>query len=95
MLDMFRRKTDAPEHNYLYGITGLTFLGSLLAAHAYSIPHIYTMGYLASSICCIGAICGLSNQATARIGNVLGITGVTGGIVATIASMGYSPAVFA
>jgi H+-translocating NAD(P) transhydrogenase len=53
MLDMFRRKTDAPEHNYLYGITGATFLTSVLAAHAYGIPHIYTMGYLASSICCI------------------------------------------
>jgi len=58
---MFKRKTDAPEHNYLYGITGAAFLSSLFAAHSYGVPHIYTMGYLASSICCIGAICGLSN----------------------------------
>jgi len=61
MLDMFKRKTDAPEHNYLYSGAGVAMLGSLLMAHRAGIPHIYTMGYLTSSICCIGAICGLAN----------------------------------
>jgi len=61
MLDMFKRKTDAPEHNYLYGITGASFVGSLLAAHFAGIPNIYLMGYLVSSVCCIGGICGLAS----------------------------------
>lgn len=60
MLDMFRRKTDAPEHNYLYGLTGGALFTSLMYAHLAGIPNIYTMGYLASSICCIAAICGLA-----------------------------------
>jgi hypothetical protein len=36
-------------------------MSSLFLAHTAMVPHIYTMGYLASSICCIGAICGLAN----------------------------------
>jgi len=60
MLDMFKRKTDAPEHNYLYGISGGAMLTALFYAHTIGIPHIYTMGYLASSVCCIAAICGLA-----------------------------------
>jgi NAD(P) transhydrogenase len=61
MLDMFKRKTDAPEYNYLYGLGGASMLASLYAAHKVGVPHVYSMGYLASSICCLGAISGLSN----------------------------------
>lgn len=89
MLDMFKRKTDAPEHNYLYGLGGGAMVGSLLMAHKMGVPHIYQMGYLASSVCCIGAICGLASQPTARVGNALGITGVAGGIATTIAAMHF------
>lgn len=32
MLDMFKRKGDPPEHNYLYGISAAGFLGTFLAA---------------------------------------------------------------
>lgn len=53
-------------------------------AHALAVPNIYQMGYLASSICALGGIVGLSNQKTARLGNALGITGVTGGLFTTI-----------
>ena len=42
------------------------------------------MTYLASSGLCIGAIACLSNQSTARLGNALGIIGVSGGIAATL-----------
>ena len=42
------------------------------------------MTYLASSGLCIGAIACLSNQSTARLGNTLGIVGVSGGIAATL-----------
>lgn len=58
---MFKRKTDAPEHNHLYAGAGAAMMASLYAAHTAGVPHIYTMGYLASSICAIGAIVGLSN----------------------------------
>jgi NAD(P) transhydrogenase len=61
MLDMFKRKTDAPEYNYMFGASGLAMMGSLYAAHSAGVPHIYTMGYLASSLCAIGSICGLAN----------------------------------
>jgi NAD(P) transhydrogenase len=60
MLDMFKRKTDPAEHNYLYGIPGTAAIGSLLAAHMMGVPHIYQMGYLFSSLCCVGGIAGLS-----------------------------------
>lgn len=32
MLDMFKRSTDPPEHNYLYGIPAAGFLGGYIAA---------------------------------------------------------------
>jgi len=61
MLDMFKRKGDAPEFNYLYGGSGLALMGAIYAAHSAGVPNIYTMVYLAASVCAIGAICGLSN----------------------------------
>lgn len=72
MLDMFKRAGDPPEHNYLYALSGAGFMGTFLAANAAGIPNIYQMGYLASSICAIGGICGLAAQQTARYGNALG-----------------------
>lgn len=53
------------------------------------------MAYLASSGLCIAAIGCLSQQSTARIGNALGIVGVSGGIAATLGSITASPAVVA
>lgn len=41
------------------------------------------MAYLASSTACIAAIACLANQKTARVGNALGMMGVTTGIAAT------------
>jgi len=61
MLDMFKRASDPKEYNHLYAIPGLTAIGALLAAHMAGIPHIYQMGYLFSSLCCIGGISGLAN----------------------------------
>lgn len=60
MLDMFKRKTDPTEHNYLYAIPGVASIGGLLAAHMAGVPNIYQMGYLCSSLLCIGGISGLS-----------------------------------
>lgn len=51
------------------------------------------MAYLAASLCCVGALAGLSSQKTARLGNSLGIIGVTGGIAATLGQMSPSTGV--
>merc|ERR1712042_219306 len=53
------------------------------------------MGYLASGLCCIGALGGLSAQPTARLGNALGMIGVTAGIASTVGLLQPSPEVLA
>ena len=93
MLDMFKRPDDPPEYNYLYAIPGAAFLGGYLAANAHGFSDIQQMAYLAASLCCVGALTGLASQSSARIGNALGIIGVTTGLVATLASIGVSPQV--
>lgn len=93
MLDMFKRPTDPPEHNYLYGIPAATFLGGYaLAAHS-GYPEIHQIAYLAASLCCVGALGGLSSQKTSRLGNALGVIGVSGGIAATLGILSPSPEV--
>ena len=89
MLDMFKRKTDAPEFNYLYGIPGAAFMGAFGLAHMAGLGGIYQMGYLAASLCCIGGISGLASQKTARIGNASGIIGISSGILTTLAAMNF------
>ncbi|XP_013771968.1 NAD(P) transhydrogenase, mitochondrial-like [Limulus polyphemus] len=91
MLDMFRRPTDPPEYNYLYGIPGLAFVGGYAAAAAAGYSEIHQMAYLGSSLCCVGALAGLSSQSTSRLGNSLGMLGVSGGIAATLGTMNISP----
>ena len=84
MLDMFKRPTDPPEYNYLYGLAGASFLGSYGWAVANGYQEIHQMAYLASSLCCVGALGGLSSQPTARLGNALGMIGVSGGVASTL-----------
>lgn len=84
MLDMFKRPTDPPEHSYLYGIPAATFLGAYGFAAMNGISEVNQIAYLAASLCCVGALAGLSSQKTARLGNTLGMIGVTGGIAATL-----------
>jgi len=84
MLDMFKRPTDPPEYNMLYGIPGAAFLGLYGWGAANGYNEIHQMAYLVSSMCCIGALGGLSAQTTSRLGNNLGMIGVTGGIAATL-----------
>lgn len=91
MLDMFRRPGDPPEYNYLYAIPGAGFLAGYMGGHLYGIPDIQQMGYLAASLCCVGALSGLSSQSTSRQGNALGIIGVSTGMIATLAGLGASP----
>ncbi|CAF0844217.1 unnamed protein product [Brachionus calyciflorus] len=87
MLDMFKRPTDPKEYNYLYAIPGL----ASLATYGYGITHGYddttNLAYLASSLCCVGALAGLSSQPSARLGNALGIIGVSTGLAATLGQL--------
>ena len=75
MLDMFKRPTDPPEYNYLYAVPAAGFLGGYGAAVSQGYGEIHQMAYLAASLCCVGALGGLSNQKTARLGNALGMVG--------------------
>ncbi|XP_042250537.1 NAD(P) transhydrogenase, mitochondrial [Thunnus maccoyii] len=94
MLDMFKRPTDPPEYNYLYLLPSGVFVGGYAAAlqAGYNIEQ---MMYLGSGMCCVGALAGLSNQSTARLGNALGMMGVAGGIAATLGALKPSPELLA
>lgn len=91
MLDMFRRPGDPPEHNYLYGIPGLAFIGGYAALAALGYPEVHQMAYLGSSLCCVGALACLASQKTSRLGNALGMVGVSSGLVSTFGLMNISP----
>merc|ERR1712117_34365 len=84
MLDMFKRPTDPPEYIGMMGIPAATFLAAYGYAVSQGYPEVHQMAYLTSGLCCIGALGGLSAQPTARLGNALGIIGVTSGIAATL-----------
>uniref|UniRef100_A0AAY4BXD8 proton-translocating NAD(P)(+) transhydrogenase n=1 Tax=Denticeps clupeoides TaxID=299321 RepID=A0AAY4BXD8_9TELE len=94
MLDMFKRPTDPPEYNYLYMLPTGVFVGGYMAA-LQSGYNIEQMMYLGSGLCCVGALGGLSNQSTARLGNALGMMGVAGGLVATLGALKPSPELLA
>lgn len=94
MLDMFKRPTDPNEHNYLYAIPGAISAGGIIAAHFSGFSGVYSMGYLASSLCCIGGVAGLSSQKTSRIGNALGQIGVSSGIVTALCQLNFPAPLF-
>ena len=50
---------------------------------------VYQMGYLAASLSCIGGITGLASQATSRVGNALGIIGVSTGVVTALCALNF------
>lgn len=47
------------------------------------------MGYLAASLACIGGITGLASQSTARVGNALGIMGISTGVITALCSLNF------
>jgi NAD(P) transhydrogenase len=93
MLDMFRRPTDPPEYPWLYGIPAVLFGGGFLAAASTGAAGLVQAGYLVSSVLCIGSISSLASQATARMGNTLGMLGVGSGVLASLLAVGFSPEV--
>ncbi|KUI52735.1 NAD(P) transhydrogenase, mitochondrial [Cytospora mali] len=93
MLDMFKRPTDPPEYPWLYAIPGVLFGGGYLAAASTGAAGLVQAGYMVSSILCISSLSGLGSQATARMGNMLGILGVGSGVLASLLAVGFSPEV--
>merc|ERR1712110_547584 len=93
MLDMFKRPTGPPEHTMLMGIPAATFLGAYGYAMSQGYPEVHQMAYLASGLACIGALGGLSAQPTARLGNALGMIGVSTGVAATLGLLQPNPEV--
>ena len=89
MLDMFKRKTDPEEHNYLYAIPGVISAAALLNAYWTGTISVYHMGYLAASLSCIGGITGLASQSTARVGNALGIIGISTGVLTSLCQLNF------
>lgn len=89
MLDMFKRKTDPEEHNYLYAIPGVLSSAAILAAFKTGVLSVFQMGYLAASLCAIGGITGLASQSTARVGNALGIIGISTGVVTALCQLNF------
>ncbi|KAJ8980304.1 hypothetical protein NQ317_005225 [Molorchus minor] len=95
MLDMFRRPEDPPAYNSLYAIPALAFTGAYGWAAMNGLAEIHQAAYLAASLCCVGALAGLSSQKTSRLGNNLGMIGVAGGIAATLGQIAPSNEVLA
>ncbi|KAI0143126.1 NAD(P) transhydrogenase mitochondrial precursor [Xylariaceae sp. FL1272] len=93
MLDMFKRPTDPPEYPWLWAVPGVLFGGGFLAAATTGATGLVQAGYLVSSILCISSLSGLASQATARMGNLLGILGVGSGVLASLLAVGFSPEV--
>lgn len=66
---LFLLVADPPEYNKLYAIPGVAFIGAYGAAASSGLyPEIHQTAYLGASLCCIGALSGLSSQKTARVG---------------------------
>ncbi len=58
-------------------------------------PEMANAAYLASAGLCIGSIASLSQQSTARLGNSLGLIGVSSGIAVTLGLVPSDPALLA
>lgn len=69
---------DPPEYNKLYAIPGGVLLGTYgYAASTNLFPDIHQATYLAASMCCVGALTGLSSQSTSRIGTIFTVHQIT------------------
>ncbi|KAH3898330.1 hypothetical protein DPMN_022558 [Dreissena polymorpha] len=80
----------------MYGVPALGFVGgygTLAVSGAY--PDIHQMTYLAALLCCVDALTGLSSQTTCRLGNSLGMIGVSSGLAATVGILAPTPESFA
>jgi NAD(P) transhydrogenase len=89
MLDMFRRKDDAPEFNefYLLPAVACTVGSGFLFATGLAPPSLAPMLAMGSALGCVGGIACLSSQETARLGIYVGMSGIGTGLASTLAYM--------
>jgi NAD(P) transhydrogenase len=93
MLDMFKRPDDPEEHYQLYALPVGTMIGGYaLSSGMLGGANLGPALSLASGVLCIGGIAGLSSQETARMGNVLGMSGVALGVTSVLGTMPMDPA---
>ena len=67
---------DPPEYHYLYMLPAALFVGMYGFGVHQGYSEIHSLTYLGSSLCCVGALAGLSSQKTARLGNALGTVAI-------------------
>jgi H+-translocating NAD(P) transhydrogenase len=85
--------SDPPEHYNLYALPVGTMVAGYGLISALGGQNVAPALSLASGALCIGGIAGLSSQSTARMGNVLGMSGVALGITSVLGSMTMTPTV--
>jgi len=91
MLDMFKRPGDPEEYRSLLAVPAVGFIGAYYAALNSGAHEIAQSGYLASSLCCIAAIGGLSSQSSSRFGNAIGMVGAGTGLATTLSVLDVVP----
>ncbi|KAJ1451677.1 NAD(P) transhydrogenase beta subunit-domain-containing protein [Pelagophyceae sp. CCMP2097] len=91
MLDLFKRPDDPAEHTELYAIPVAATLGGYGLAGLAGAADLAPAVSLLSGLCCIGGVAGLSSQKTARLGNVLGQSGVALGMGTTLGVLSPDP----
>lgn len=84
MLDLFRRPNDPKEYFEYYGLPIVAAAAAIAASVQTGFTEVPSIAGAGSAVACIAGIGSLSNQKTARFGNVLGIGGIAVGIAATI-----------
>jgi len=94
MLDLFKRPTDPPEFYELYAIPVGAFVGGYALTTLTGFKEASAVAASVSALCCIGGIAGLSTQRTARLGNVLGMSGVAIGMASAIGSLDWPAATY-
>jgi len=63
---------DPPEYAYMYSLPAGAAIGGYVVAKCAGYPDADQLAYLISSLCCVGALSGLSTQRTSRQGISLG-----------------------
>jgi NAD(P) transhydrogenase len=87
MVQLFRRPNDPPEYFEYYLVPLLLLIGGVILGSASGFEGIPQVAGAGSSVACIAAIGGLASQKTARLGNTLGIAGVSVAVAATLGTM--------
>uniref|UniRef100_A0A7S1UBZ7 proton-translocating NAD(P)(+) transhydrogenase n=1 Tax=Phaeomonas parva TaxID=124430 RepID=A0A7S1UBZ7_9STRA len=89
MLDMFRRPDDPPEYNEYYFLPAAVVGSGYVATKMAGWNGMDTVMPILSGLGCIGGINALSSQKTARLGNVIGLSGIGLGLLGTFATAGF------